>query len=103
MPVNTRARNRKVVRTDAVETDIARVTHIWTRYPAENGSWLFGEFGGVDIMFAPVATRFQTYGVELPEPARAYQRALLEHDLVAEWLELGAREPDEIPLLEVGR
>ena len=51
-------------------------------------------------MFAPIATRFQTYGVELPEPAKTYQTALLSHPLVDEWLELGAGERDEIPLLE---
>jgi glutathione S-transferase len=102
MPVNTRARNRAAVRSADVEADIARVAEIWSRCPRDGHSWLFGDFGGADIMFAPIATRFQTYGVELPEPARAYQTALLGHPLVVEWLELGAGEQDEIPLLEVG-
>jgi glutathione S-transferase len=102
MPVNTRARDRRAVRTSAVEADIARVIDIWTRYPPPGEPWLFGVFGGADIMFAPIATRFQTYAVELPAAARAYRSALLGHPLVTEWLELGARERDEIPLLEIG-
>jgi glutathione S-transferase len=53
-------------------------------------------------MFAPVATRFLTYGVELAGPARAYQDALLAHPLVAEWLALGAAETDVIPRFELG-
>jgi len=53
-------------------------------------------------MFAPVATRFQTYQIRLPEGAACYQAALLDHLLVAEWLTLGAAETDTIPILEVG-
>ncbi|HEX5257283.1 MAG TPA: glutathione S-transferase N-terminal domain-containing protein [Sphingomicrobium sp.] len=102
MPVNTRARNRAAVRSADVETDIDRITDIWSRYPRGGGQWLFGDFGGADIMFAPIATRFQTYGVELPEPARAYQTALLLHPLVDEWLSLGSAETDTISVLEVG-
>jgi len=102
MPVNTRARGHRAVRSAEVEADIARVTKIWTRYPGGDGPWLFGEFGGADIMFAPVATRFQTYGVELDGPAGAYQAQLLAHPLVAAWLALGAAETDVIPVLELG-
>ncbi|HXI86635.1 MAG TPA: VOC family protein [Parvularculaceae bacterium] len=100
MPVNTRARHRKATMTREVEADIARAAHIWGTAP--EGKWLFGEFSGADIMFAPVATRFQTYDVALTGRAREYQEALLGHDLVAEWLRLGAEERHTIPLLEVG-
>ena len=82
-------------------TDIERVVRIWNGY--RGGSpWLFGSFTGADIMFAPIATRFQTYGVQLEEPAERYMHQLLEHPLVAEWLRLGQQEVDEIPSLEVG-
>jgi glutathione S-transferase len=101
MPVNTRARGRSAARTAEVTADIDRVVEIWTRYPAEGG-WLFDEFGGADIMFAPIATRFQTYGVSLSGPAADYQARILAHPLVAEWLRLGAAETGMIPSLEVG-
>jgi glutathione S-transferase len=102
MPVNTRARGRRADRTAEVEADIARVVQIWN---ARNGGspWLFGSFSGADIMFAPIATRFQTYGVKLEGPAKAYMDRLLEHPLVAEWLRLGQLEGDVIPVLEVGQ
>ncbi len=100
MPVNTRARGRRVVRTPDVQADIDRAAAIWR---AGRGPWLFGEFCGADIMFAPVATRFQTYGVALDGAAAAYCDRLLHHPLVAEWLRLGAAEPGDIPALEVGR
>lgn len=102
MPVNTRARGRRAAVTPDVEADIARVEDVWTRYPGRDGPWLFGEFGVADILYAPVATRFQTYGVELGGPARTYHAQLLTHPLVAEWLAAGAAESDVIPVLEVG-
>jgi glutathione S-transferase len=101
MPVNTRARGRHANRTAEVAEDIGRVVQIWSSY--RGGSpWLFGSFSGADIMFAPIATRFQTYGVHLEGPAEAYMNRLLEHPLVAEWLRLGREEVDVIPSLEFG-
>jgi len=101
MPVNTRARNRHADRTADVVVDIERVVGIWNAY--KGGSpWLFGSFTGADIMFAPIATRFQTYGVRLEGPAKDYMARILEHPLVAEWLRLGQEEADAISSLEVG-
>ena len=100
MPVNTRARGRRAERSAEVEADIARAAEIWARHAP--GAWLFGAFGGADIVFAPIATRFQTYGVTLEGPAAAYQARVLSHPLVAEWLRLGKAETGTIPALEVG-
>ncbi|HWY60517.1 MAG TPA: glutathione S-transferase family protein [Rhizomicrobium sp.] len=101
MPVNTRARRRVAKITDDVKADIERVEEIWT--VRKGGTpWLFGAFSGADIMFAPIATRFQTYDVELSEIANVYKERLLGHPLVAEWLRLGIEETDIIPCLELG-
>jgi len=102
MPTNTRARGRVYEKTAAVKADIARVVEVWTA--REGGTpWLFGPFCGADIMFAPIAARFQTYGVELEENANAYKDRLLGHPFVAEWLRQGREETDVIPSLEIGR
>jgi glutathione S-transferase len=98
MPVNTRARNRSPRAVAGAEADVARTIEIWN---ARRARWLFDEFCGVDIMFAPIATRFQTYGVQLEGAALDYQKSLLGHPLVAEWLRLGALERDVIPSLEI--
>lgn len=102
MPVNTRARNRRARITPAVEADIARACAIWSgagRYAGE--PWLFGPFCAADIMFAPVAARFRTYGVDVPAAAQPYYQALLAHPLVAEWCALGADEEAVIPIFEL--
>src|SRR5277367_4215314 len=71
MPVNTRARNRLARLSADVITDIERVKAIWNAR-AGGSPWLFGAFGGADMMFAPIATRFQTYGVQLEGEAGEY-------------------------------
>ena len=51
-------------------------------------------------MFAPVVTRFQTYGVDLPPVCRAYADAVLETPEMREWTEAALAEPPpgEIPV-----
>jgi glutathione S-transferase len=48
--------------------DISRIVAIWrearARYGA-GGAFLFGSFTNADAMYAPAATRFRTYGVDL--------------------------------------
>jgi glutathione S-transferase len=83
----------------ALEQDIRRVTQIWrdfrTRFGAD-GPYLFGELSAADAMFAPVATRFATYGVDLAAfgddgSAKAYGETLLAAPAMAEW-RTGAEE-----------
>jgi len=48
---------------EPVKTEILRILELWAQARARHGSggpYLFGEFGAVDIMFAPVVTRFVT-------------------------------------------
>jgi glutathione S-transferase len=102
MPVNTRGRNRQPVIDDAVRADIARVCTIWAtagRYA--EGPWLFGRFCAADIMFAPVAARFQTYAIQPAPEASRYYQALLSHPWVAEWFALGEAEAGTIPMFEL--
>lgn len=101
MPVNTRGRDRQASITPAVQEDIERVHTIWARAGAGGTPWLFGEFCAADIFFAPVATRFRTYGMEVPARSRPYHEALLAHPWVQEWCDMGAAEDGVIPLSEM--
>ena len=79
--------------TPEVLADIARITALWTscreRFAA-TGPFLFGDFSVADAMYAPVAFRFHTYGVELPPLAAAYRDTLLALPAMQEWA-AGAR------------
>src|SRR3954468_24651093 len=52
--------------TDAVQTQIARILTIWEAalgHYGKHGGFLFGAFTIADAFYAPVVTRFETYGI----------------------------------------
>jgi len=100
MPCNTRARDRIALRTADVDAEIARVAEIWS---TGGGGWLFGDFCGADIMFAPVAARFRTYGVRLGGTANGYFQQSLGHPLAQEWFALGELDQTVIEEFELQR
>lgn len=77
--------------------DIAHIDRLWTatrEHHGATGPYLFGKtFNAADAMFAPVVTRFLTYGVPLSKPAQAYCEAVREQPLVALWYADAAEEP----------
>lgn len=79
--------------TPEVLADVARIAALWTscreRFAAA-GPFLFGDLSVADAMYAPVAFRFHTYGVELPPLAAAYRDTLLALPAMQEWA-AGAR------------
>ena len=50
------------------------------------GDFLFGEWGAVDMMYAPVVTRFITYAIPVPRFAAAYMQAVVLHPQMQEWI-----------------
>jgi len=77
----------------AVQRDIDRIAAMWTelrqKYAAE-GPFLFGYFTVADAFYAPVVSRFATYGVRLPEAAKTYADYILNLPAMQEWID-GAR------------
>jgi glutathione S-transferase len=100
MSMDVRARRPQRKRSPALLADIARVETIWSttreRF-GRGGPLLFGAFTIADAFYAPVAFRFQTYGVEPHGEAGAYWRALLAAPTVREW-EQGGK--DDAPLAD---
>jgi len=82
MPMNIRSRYPGKGMNDGVAKDIARISAIWA---AAKRPYLFGEFCAADAFYAPVATRFVTYGVELKGTVHEYQQALLNSPGVKAW------------------
>jgi glutathione S-transferase len=87
----------------ALEADIRRIAAIWQEARARfgrGGPFLFGLFSVADAMYAPVATRFRTYGVDLARfgdggTGGGYATAILALPAMAEWTEGAEREVRE--------
>ncbi len=82
--------------TPEAAANVARIDAMWTdcrnRFGA-GGPFLFGAFGAADAMYAPVVSRFHTYGVAVGPVARAYMDAVTALPAWAEWRAAALREP----------
>ena len=88
MPMNCCASGIKVEIGADVQRDIDRIQTIWSDCRERfglRGPWLFGSFSAADAMFAPVVTRFQTYGVEVSAPVRQYMQTVLNDPDMQRW------------------
>ena len=99
LPMNSR-RTPDAYRWDAAaQRDIDRVQALWRQLRAAHGAggdFLFGGFGIVDAMYAPVAVRFDGYGVEVDDTARAYMQALFSLPAMREWRDAAAAETESV-------
>ena len=96
LPMNVRKSFRAKEVSKPVREEIDRVLQLWAQARARwggTGDFLFGEWCAADIMYAPVVTRFITYGVKVPNFAGAYMKCVLSHPHVAEWIDKAQDEP----------
>lgn len=103
-PMNLRARIKRPI-DDACRADIVRILGLWAEARARFGSggpFLFGTFSAADIFYAPVASRFLTYGIGVPGFAQAYMQALWDHAWMQEWIAAAEAEEWTISQFEVG-
>jgi glutathione S-transferase len=93
MSVGQRVRLHRI--SDPLQADLSRVAALWTTgLDVHGGPWLaVDRFTAVDAFYAPVATRVQTYGLVLPQPAARYAQRLLDFAAVKEWVNAGIAEP----------
>lgn len=101
MSMDLKAMRPGVGRNAESEADIARVLELWRdtrqRFGAagnqDAGPFLFGRFSIADAMYAPVVTRFITYGVEMDATGRAYADAVMNLPAMKEWVADAKAEP----------
>lgn len=103
LPMNLRVRRANFPLWSAVRDDIARIEEIWREcLDTWGGPWLFGRRRCIaDAMYAPVVTRFLSYGVTLDAACTGYcDRTTAHSDMVA-WTEAAAAEGEALTELEV--
>jgi len=78
--------------------DIARIEKMWrecreTWGKSGGGPFLFGRWSIADAMYAPVVTRFRTYGVKLGATGAAYMEAVLSDPDFRAWEDQARNDP----------
>lgn len=90
MPMDITHDRRHESRAHLVQDEIRRIAQLWSEarrhFGAKaGGDFLYGAFGVADAMFAPVVTRFRTYGVTLDDVCTRYMSAVLGWPGFREW------------------
>ncbi len=103
LPMNLKAHHPGFKVWAGAQPDIDRIIDIWSECLANGGGpYLYGAKPGMaDAMYAPVATRFLTYDVDLPEPCRAYCQTIMALPEMKEWIAAARLEPEDIEELEM--
>ena len=108
MPMNIRSSYPGKGMTPGVRADIERITSMWRdcrkRFSGaapKDAGFLFGSFSAADAMYAPVVTRFRTYGVSMDSDTDAYCKAVLGHPALQEWIAAARNEPWLIQQYEI--
>jgi len=73
---------------DELKKDITRIDAIWQdcrRRFGQGGPFLYGSFTIADCMFAPVVSRFTSYGTAVSQPSQDYITAVLQSPEMIEW------------------
>lgn len=86
--MNLRKTYENVKISEETRNDALRILSLWAEARArfgDDGPYLFGTYSAADIMYAPVVTRFVTYGFTLPGFAAAYVEAILAHPWTQQW------------------
>jgi glutathione S-transferase len=103
LPMNIKARHRGYKVFSGAQADIDRIIAIWQGcFTSSGGPFLFGTAPTMaDAMYAPVCTRFVTYGVDLPEDSATYVRTIMALPDMTEWVAAAQEEADDLDELGV--
>jgi glutathione S-transferase len=75
--------------------NVARIDAMWMDCRArfgDGGPFLFGRFSAADAMYAPVVSRFHTYGIEVSAPSTAYMHSMMALPAWQEWYAAALKE-----------
>ncbi len=81
---------------DATKQQVARIIGSWEHalaHHGDDGGFLFGNFSIADCMYAPVVSRFVTYGIKVPQTVQAYMERIMALPAMRDW---GAASQKEI-------
>ncbi|MDZ4776983.1 MAG: glutathione S-transferase family protein [Alphaproteobacteria bacterium] len=98
--MNVRRRANTRAWPDDTRADIERIQELWTFVRREfggAGSYLFGGRTIADAFYAPICTRFRTYGVKLDDVSQDYCDTIFLDPAFQEWERAAQAETWTIP------
>jgi glutathione S-transferase len=103
LPMNLKGQHANFKIWAGAQPDIDRIVEIWTEcLSTYGGPFLYGKKRTMaDAMYAPVVTRFLTYGVKLPKPCADYCKTIMAMPEMKEWVAAAKAEPEEIDELDM--
>jgi glutathione S-transferase len=102
LPMNIRGHFSSFKIWSKARADIERITQIWREsLDAYGGPFLFGDISLADAMYAPVVSRFRTYGVQLEPALASYAERIWDLPSMQKWRAAAEEEKEEIEELEV--
>ena len=104
-PMNLGARYKTPEMTDVMSGCVNRIEEIWADARAQfggKGRYLYGAFSAADAMYAPVASRLDTYQIPVSAGSRSYMDAILGHRAFQEWRTAALAEPWTIANYDAG-
>jgi glutathione S-transferase len=97
LSMNIRARVKHAPFDDALKRDVDRIRFIWNEcLERSGGPFLFGTFTIPDAMFAPVVTRFRSYGVETDDRVSRYMKTVEALPAMKLWQERAHAETHRV-------
>jgi glutathione S-transferase len=82
---------------EETRAQLARIIEAWSsaleRF-GKDGGYLFGGFSIADCMYAPVVSRFVTYGVAVPDAIRRYMDLMMALPAMQDWATASQKEVD---------
>ena len=102
LPMNLRAKYPNFKVFAGALADIERIETIWAECIERwGGPFLFGEPTMADAMFAPLCTRFDTYGVAISDVSQNYCRTIMNWAPMRAWIDAAHAEPDDFEELDM--
>jgi glutathione S-transferase len=87
-PMNMWRPVKELALNEDTAANVARINAMWTGCRSRfggDGPFLFGRFSAADAMYAPVVSRFHTYGIAAGAPSLAYMQAMMALPAWQEW------------------
>lgn len=97
LPMDFARRHPLPLLRDATKAQIARILTAWElalEHHARDGGFLFGGLSIADCMYAPVVSRFVTFGVEVSPVVKVYMDTVMALPAMRDWGKDAQREVD---------